>query len=82
MIVPLQGQSSTGLDHNSFDLKTIALVDGLVTTPGPVNFTMLLSHCRGNAFDFVDQLPQLVAIVAVGNQDSVIGCDDHEIIHA
>src|SRR5690554_7932963 len=78
----LNGKLGAGLYGNPFDLVTAAVIDGVVHSPGAVDFPVVHVFVPAIVLDgFHDFLPVL-NLVLVGNQQGVFGFDDHQVFHA
>ncbi len=80
VMVPLQRQAAALLDDDALDLKTIAIVERLVGTPGSMDLEMILGDRRCMLLQLRDDLPQTIGPVAFRHQDGVGRGDNDDVL--
>ena len=81
-MVLLQRQPAARLHDDALDLVTIAIVDRLVTAPGPVHLDVILGDLGGDGLELRHQPLQAVGVLLARHQHGVLGGDHHEIVDA
>ena len=82
MVVLLQREPPARLDDDALDLMTVAIVDRLIGSPGPVHPDVILGHLRRHRLQLRDQPLQPVGVLLPGDQHGVLGRDHHEVVDA
>ena len=80
--VRLQREPSAGFHDDPLDLVTLAHVDRLIRTPGPMHLEMILGHLRRHGLEFCDQPLQPVGILLTRRQYRIRRCHHHQIVDA
>ena len=79
VVVHLQAQGSTRLDHDALDLKTRPAVHTVIPTPGPVNLAVQVVLAAAVGVELRDDVLDVLAALAVGHEHRVGGFDHHHI---
>src|SRR5690554_1444594 len=82
VVVHLHGKLGAGLYGNSFDLVTVAVIDGVVHAPGTVDFPVVHVFVPAIVLDSCHDFLHILNLVFVGNEQGILGFDDHQVPHA
>src|SRR5690606_883704 len=81
VVVLLQGQALPGLDHDALHLEALAAVDGGVVAPGAEPLAVYPGAFAALAFQVVDHLLDVLGALPAGDEDGIVGLDDHQVVH-
>ena len=81
MVVHLQRQGATWLDHDAFDLKAGAGVHAVIPTPGSEHFTVDLPLRAPALLQRVHNFLDVLGMVLVRHQNGVRRFDHHQVRH-
>src|SRR5690606_27012352 len=73
VVMLLQRQAGARLDHDAFDLKAIAAVDGVVAAPGAIDRRVVLRFGAPVAGEGVDQMLDVLHPILVGDHHRILG---------
>ena len=82
MVVHLYRKLLAGFDGDALDLITLAVINGVVDAPRPVDFAMVGVLVTLAALELVNNLLHVLYMVLVRDQHRILGFHDDQVFHA
>ena len=82
MVVHLQAEAGTRLDHDALHLEALAFLQHRVGAPGTMHGAMVAHAVVGGQLQLLHHGLDVLRPAAVGHQQGIGGIDDQQVVHA